>query len=233
MKFIKLNSSTVRCFLSKEDLEAHGVQLTDFIEHNQSAKELIDYLMHKSMQELGYERKGEMITINVMPMPEDAIVLTFSDDSEELREIVRHLIEVAKSLNLDADEGDKEIKNAIIDEAVQKISGRLMRGSYSTEFDSFAFKFASLKDAINYAKAVSFRMGRMLALSSLYRRPNSDEYYITFERGAMDSVRFNYLGVCAMEFGSIISVHELSTARIREHNTQVIEDDAIEKLQKL
>lgn len=238
MKFIRLDENTVRCVLSKADLDDHGVAMSDFVEHNQSAKELIDFLLNKIIQELNYVKKGEMISINVMALPEDSIALTFSDASNELRAMIKHMVEIFKSLNLDKepmDNNEKRIKDAMIDEELQKISLRLAGGVPTvTDFDYFAFKFSSLKDAISYSKTLNIKDNRMVASTNLYRcSGEKEDYYMTMYRGSMEQAYFNYMGLSALEFAVLESANEITQFVIDEHHSLIIAEDAIETLRKL
>lgn len=237
MKFIRLDEKTIRFVLTKEDLDDHGVAISDFIENNQSAKKLIDFLLKKSIQELDYVKEGKMITINVTPLPEDSIALTFYDSSDELIDMVRQVVEIFKNSYLNKEHMDKDekfIKDAMIDEEFQKISLKLSGALNTRDFNYFAFHFSSLKHAIQYAKTLNIQDKRMVASTSLYRcNGNKEGYYITMFRGSMDQGRFNYMGLSGLEYGYLESANEMTQAHIEEHYPLIIAEDAIETLRKL
>lgn len=240
MKFIRLDKNTIRCVLTKEDLDAHGVNMTDFVEHNQSAKELIDYLLEESMKELDYKRTGEMISINVTPLSESSIALTFSDASNELREMVKHLVAMAKALNLDKEptsDFDKKVKDKILDTELNKITSKIngdnSAGVYKAELDYFAYQFKSLNDVIAYVKALDLGDNPIVAVSNLYRCSDGDGYYLTVIKGATSQREFNYMGITALEFGKLISANMITQASMHEHNELVIQDKALDTLNEL
>lgn len=237
MKFIRLDEKTIRFVLSKEDLEDHGVAMSDFIENNQSAKDLIDFLLKKSIHELDYVKEGKMITINVTPLPEDSIALTFYDSSDELIEMVRHAVEIFKNYYFNkgfTDQNEKLIKDAMIDEEFQKISHKLSGRKSSQNYDYFAFRFSSLENVIKYAKALGIDDNRMVASTSLYRSHDKwDGYYLTMNKGAMDQAKFNYMGLSCLEFGRLESSDVSIQAFIDEHYRLIIDDNAIEALRRI
>lgn len=233
MEFIRVDANTIRCVLTEDDLNAHGVHMSDFLENNDSARELIDYLLAKSMEELNYKKSGEMISINIVPLPENSVALTFTDASNELKQVLKQLVDLAHKLNVDKGPSPEYTKKSMaLDKEIKKLLAKYtgkLTNKQGFSFDYLAFRFNNINEVLKYSRAINIRKEAFVALSSLYRIDDGG-YYLTINRGAMDQSRFQYMGVSALEYASLETAFEPTEYWIKEHCKPVIMDNAIEVL---
>ncbi len=234
MEFIRVDKRTVKCVLTEEDLSAHGVQLSDFFENSDSARELIDYLLDKMINELNYKKNGDMISINIVALPENSIALTFSDATEDFKQVFRQLAALANRINSENDIGkDDMTKSALkLDKDVKRLLakyGNTIQDKRKPDYDYLVFEADSIEKARDYAGSINIRKEYLVALSNLYRREDGG-YYFVLCRGAMHPARFRYLAILALEFFKFKTTNPEFENWLNEHCKAVVLDNAIEVL---
>lgn len=55
MKIQRVDDKTVKCFLSKEELEEYQIDYKDFIMRNEKAKEVVQEIIQQAEEEVGYK----------------------------------------------------------------------------------------------------------------------------------------------------------------------------------
>ena len=162
MEFIRVDKRTVKCVLTQEDLNAHGVQLSDFVENSDSARELIDYLLDKMINELHYKKNGEMVSINIVALPENSIALTFSDATEDFKQVFRQLVALASRINSEnGGEKDDVTKSALkLDKDVKRLLakyGNTIQDKRTPDYDYLVFEVDSVKKVRDYADGINIK----------------------------------------------------------------------------
>lgn len=96
MKFKRINEDTIRCIITEEDMIEHGVNVDDFLRNRGNAREFLHEIVERASEEIGYEVHSGMLSMQVMPLPSNALAVTFSEQNENslnnIIEGIRHAI---------------------------------------------------------------------------------------------------------------------------------------------
>ena len=92
MTFQKLDEHTVRCILSEEDMNEHGLRIEDFFTNKDKARNFLEDVVKQAHDEVGYEANGDTLAMQVMPLPKNGLAITFSERSEHaLQSMLGHI----------------------------------------------------------------------------------------------------------------------------------------------
>ena len=86
MKIEKLNDNQIRCTLTRADLAARHLQLSELAYGTEKAKSLFRDMMQQAAFEFGFEAEDLPLMIEAIPASADSIVLVITkvEDPEEL-----------------------------------------------------------------------------------------------------------------------------------------------------
>lgn len=82
MQFRRLDENTVRCILSQEDMEERGLEFEDFFTDKDKTKNFLEDIVRQAQEEVGYEASSESVAMQVMPLPDNRLALTFSEKND-------------------------------------------------------------------------------------------------------------------------------------------------------
>ena len=86
MKIEKLSENQIRCTLTREDLDARNMKLTELVYGSEKAKSLFSEMMQQAFRECGFSANNMPLMIEAVPMSSDKLMLIITrvDDPEEL-----------------------------------------------------------------------------------------------------------------------------------------------------
>ena len=95
MKYKKINDATVQCIITQEDMMEYGLTLTDIFERNEKGEEFLRDVIERAHDEVGYQITGGNIAMQITPLKDQGMVVTFTDESPAaFKDILQHLKEV-------------------------------------------------------------------------------------------------------------------------------------------
>lgn len=119
MKFTKIDENTVRCIVSKEEMDAYDVELEDFIKKNKKVKDFVELLIDKAVDEVGYEQERGMTQLQLQPLPKMGLAITFSNHKLTQEELSA---EIASKIGNDmADAFLQSVENLTEEERQKKL----------------------------------------------------------------------------------------------------------------
>lgn len=83
MEFERIGKNTVQCHMTVEEMNEYGLHIEDFFTNQEKSREFLEHLVEKAEEEIGYEVESGMISMQLMRMPDDSLIITFSDKGEE------------------------------------------------------------------------------------------------------------------------------------------------------
>ena len=98
MKIQRVDDKTVKCFLSKEELEEYQIDYKDFIMRNEKAKEVVQEIIQQAEEEVGYKPPRFAFDLQIMLLPDEGLLLTFSEREPEGAQFMECLKEMKKML---------------------------------------------------------------------------------------------------------------------------------------
>ena len=83
MKFERIDDKTVKCYISMEEMQEYDITYKDFIIRSEKAKEIVEEIILRATEEVGYRPPQFALDLQIMMMPEQGMVLTFSEKMPE------------------------------------------------------------------------------------------------------------------------------------------------------
>lgn len=222
MKYKKINDATVQCIISEEDMEEYGLTMSDIFERNEKGEGFLRDVVERAHEEVGYRISGDNIAMQITPIRDEGLVITFSDEGiAGFQNMLEHIKEVLSGLD---PEGMREAAKAW-----QAATG----GSKSEEDSSMddtcrLFLFSCLDHVMRYCCTIpqSFSVK-----SHLYKADKF--YYLILERGRISKKNFNKISAQALEFSTLFSASEERLLYLHEHGECLIADKAVSRLRKI
>ena len=79
MKIERVDDKTIKCYLSKDELAYYKVDYSDFISRSENAQRLLREIIEQAKSEVGYHPPKIAFEMQIMMVPEQGMVLTFSE----------------------------------------------------------------------------------------------------------------------------------------------------------
>ncbi len=249
MKFRRIDDTTVRCIVSKEDMQEYGIALEDFFKNKGKIHDFLHVVVEKAEEEVGYEPKDGMLSMQIMPLSQSTIAITFSeaangDYDDIMKNIKDNLPELAGMdqeqsdflnglMEYEAEEDDEEeIEEEIYDEeetATDFHPEEMKKEKDISVYQRMVIFMESLAELSEYCKAAAVDK---TVKSDLYWVPSRKSFCMIIEKGRLSMNVFRHLLVLATEYTSKISDNEPLISYIREHGDLLLEKKAYRILRK-
>jgi adapter protein MecA 1/2 len=263
MNFSRLDDDTVRCFLSSEDLEENGLKLEDFFHNSEPAREFLQTIVERAKEEVGYEFEGGPLAMQVSPMPEDGLVITFSEKSDSFwKGLSEHLRDVflskEKSGIADFLEQTKTGKEADSSELIEN----LLRGFIESRMEKMDQKEEKKEKAgkkqpdkttkketpeKQFPDFLLYRFEKLEYIekfcagiqpgrfikSQVYYLSEQDAWFLAVWRGRTAEANFRRFCAQALEYGMLVSDNACQMEYLKEHAECILEKDALKVLKTL
>ncbi|MBR5248227.1 MAG: adaptor protein MecA [Lachnospiraceae bacterium] len=237
MRIEKIDDKTMKCFLSKEELEEYDISYKDFILRSDKAREVMEDIMNQAEEEVGFKPPQFALELQIMVLPDQGMILIFSEKTPEDLKNAKGVMEclgmikdtlglkdedISKALGMAA--AGKEGKQPDVDPSKPGKSKELKEVAESVV--TFAvFAFHSISDICNYARMLP---GNLRVKSELYQMDGV--YYLFLDKGSASYERYSRACIRALEFGSLYTAEESLIEHIREHGECLIADHAVKKM---
>ena len=214
MKYKKINDATVQCIITAEDMLEYGLTLADIFERNEKGEGFLRDIIERAHDEIGYQINGENIAMQITPLKDKGLVVTFTDESPMgFKDILQHLKDVLQGVS---DEVSRQEQEAAREQESVFDENRRM------------FVFASLYQVMQYTASIP---NTLSVKSHLYKE--GDVYYLVLEKNRLSYKTFNKISAQAVEFGNLIAVSEERMQYLEEHGECLIADRAVSRLRRI
>jgi len=248
MKFKKIDQYTVRCVLTEDDMIENDIELEDFFHNREKVHNLLEVIMDKAKNEVGYELNEDVLSMQIMPLPKNGLAITISGKNDnDVIDIIGKANDLA---SVSGDELEDELEDSdnnsvlrnteslndlgLIDtqELIKKAAQKNEKAIDNTILKNGIkiFRFASLNEIEAFCKTMQ---SPKYVLSHLYKNNSQNCYYLVIEQGRFTSKTFNMVCAMAVEFGDLISHQSLTMVFIREHYELFISKNAIATMRKI
>lgn len=263
MNFSRVDEDTVRCFLTSEDLEENGLKLEDFFHNSEHAREFLQMIVERAKEEVGYEFDGGALAMQVSPLPENGLVITFSEKSDSFwKGLTEHLKDIFstkensemtdfldQSKNPQGENHSKLIENLLrgfiesrLEQAekeetvVEKPIGKGKKVHKEEEEGQSELPELLLyrfEDLEHIEKFAGVVSEKPLIKSRVYYLSEQDAWFLMVQRGRTKEGAFRKFCAQALEYGTLISDNACQMEHLEEHGECIIAKDAIEVLKQL
>ncbi len=251
MNFKKVDSSTIKCYVSNEELEAYGITVEELTTDKSKARKFINYLLGLAREEIGEIEINSMMTIQIQMIRDKGLLLTITSNfwSELPRELKESLIESMEEHlhqlvqeNTDGDE-EKEEQEQMFENLLDRLkggdAGYERKNSESPEedpdpapdtqnMDQAVFMFQTLDDVLTLC---SFAPEEKQINSSLMK--DQGKYYLYIWDQGIDREKFHMFCTIAMEYGTLYSAQKSTISMLQSRAESLIGENAVQKLQKI
>ena len=219
MRYKKINEATVQCIITAEDMLEYGLTLSDIFERNEKGEGFLRDIIERAHDEVGYTINGENIAMQITPMQNQGIVVTFTNEGPAaFRDILQHLKEVLQGVSAELSK--------------QENFGRqdLIAGQSEEMFDENRrmFVFSTLHQVMQCTASIPSKVS---VKSWLYKV--DEAYYLVLEKNRLSHKMFNKISAQAVEFGNLIAVSKERMQYLEEHGECLIEGKAVSRLRRI
>ncbi len=236
MRIERIDDKTVKCFLSNEELEEYDIDYKDFVLRSDKAREIVQEIMVHAEEEVGYKPPKFAFDLQIMMLPEQGLVLTFSEKDAEIRDgdqLIECLREMKRLLQKTREKvgmiGTGEDQAQGDTAAAQEDSPKDGKGKAEKQRgnhpDVAMFTFSGIGKVMEYAAALP---PNLRVESMLYEM--NDFYYLYLSRGRASYERFSRACIQALEFGGLYTADERQILQLQEHAQCLIAEKAVKKL---
>lgn len=256
MKFRRIDDETVRCVLTEEDMRENGIEMDDFFKDRDKVRGFLEQLVERAKVEVGYEAKHGMLSLQIVPLPHNAVSITFSEKEDGgFRDVFEHIKDIVTELGdngildyidgidkLDDDDKMKMVEEFMdkyqnspvhnkneVSRIVKELSKQETEKPKTAKNDSWKLGVYQYKDLDTIIESCKVFPDDIACKSSLYREERSNSYYVIIEKkkGGNNIEQFvNRL----VEYSTRIPDAQKKKAYLEEHALCMIGKNAIETL---
>lgn len=248
MKFRRIDEDTVRCIISKEDMQEYGIVLEDFFKNKGKIHNFLHEIVERAEQEIGYEPKEGLLSMQIMPISQNSISITFSEhEPEDYEEMMNSIKSSFEELQENAGElmEDEEFDETDIYENYDEDDVVRFGSKYENE-DKDVKEVKKNVVGIEKAETIAINMDsierlaefcRVLGIeatvkSELYELKSKDIYCLIIEKGRLPITVMRHMITLAVEYEAGITDDVKIIAHIREHGEKIIDKGAYRILKK-
>jgi len=241
MKLERVNDHQIRCTLTRADLAARQLKLSELAYGSDKAKKLFRDMMQKATYELGFEADDTPLMIEAVPVSSDSIILIITkvEDPEELD---------TRFANFAPSVHDSESSNSL-EELIQSLGSeaenvldlfKKFRPQASTDSDQNSSDgVAELPSGFELTKAFSFdkldqvtKVAKLLSKfyngeNSLYKSEKSGKLILVIHKSQHTPEDFNKVCNIISEYGVSEKFTDSYAAYLEEHGDTIIKDSAL------
>ncbi|MBE5883888.1 MAG: adaptor protein MecA [Lachnospiraceae bacterium] len=231
MKIERVDDKTIKCFLSNEELEEYEIDYKDFVMRSEKAKELVQEIVVLAEEQVGYKPPRFAFDLQIMVVPEQGLVLTFSEkdplenlNSKDGEQLVECLKEMKKILQRTREKQIGEGQSAVSPQPDE--AGKTKEPAENPARPEIAiFAFSGLNRITEYARVLP---ANLRVKSALYAM--NDRYYLYMEKGNASYARYSRACIQALEFASLYSAEQEKAEYLKEYGECIIEEKALKKM---
>jgi len=226
MKIERINDNQIRCTLSRDDLSARNMNITELAYGTEKAKNLFLEMMQRASTEVGFDADGESIMVEAIPNKDQGIVLVITkvDDPEEVD------ARFARFSPIPA--GTRNPLEELLSMINEGLPGMLNPQQLAESSDCLrkSFIFDSLDAATDAVKTLA---GDFRGKSSLYKNPATKKYHLYIDDIGTDPVLYASTCNVLSEYCRVACHNKTGTSYLDEHYELIIKDNAIQALSML
>jgi len=214
MVFKRIGKDTVRCILTEQDMIDNGLEIDDFFKDKDKVHDFLENIVEQAREEVGYEMKSGMLAMQVMPLPDKGLAITFSENAENsFSNVIEQIKEIAGESVIASEEEDDFKCN----KKLKKLDGRM-------------YCFNRMKDVEGFCASVSVEKA---GKSVLYKDEDDGKYYMIIRKGRLPKKSYDALCFQAMEYAKLVSDNPAVLVNWQEHHVPMIKKNAIGIMKKI
>lgn len=240
MKIEKLNENQIRCTLTRADLAARQLKLSELAYGTEKAKSLFRDMMQQASFDFGFEADNIPLMIEAIPSSADSIVLIITkvEDPEELDTRFSKFTPFGDGDSAGSTEILEKLQGAddffdLLDKvkkATADITPPEKKNSETSAFPVRLFSFETLDGVIEAARLIA---PLYHGSNTLYKDTSEDMFLLALSPSDHPANEFNKICNMLSEYGSPEKGTPAILAYLEEHCDTVISANAVWKLASL
>lgn len=230
MRIERVDDKTVKCFISNEEMEEYEIDYKDFILRSEKAKQVVHDIIVQAAEQVGYKPPKFAFDMQIMMLPDQGLLLTFSESDSAGIPNMQQLIDYLKDMKQTLQKAKEQL--GIAERGSGGDGGAQTQGD-SNVTDQGAvqkpgkaiFVFEGLRQVMNYAAVLP---ANLRVQSALYQM--DDRYYLYLQKGGASYERYSRACIQALEFGRLYGADETLLLPLQEHGECLIARRAVQKL---
>ena len=242
MKIEKLNDNQIRCTLTRADLAARELQLSELAYGTEKAKSLFHDMMQQAAFEFGFEAEDLPLMIEAIPASSDSIVLIITkvEDPEELDTRFSRFAPMPGA-DMDSQKQDMLDKLEGAESLLQllgKVKEKIAAVDASSDHEKSEapaekkltirlFSFAAMDNVLQAARLLN---GMYSGSNTLYKDRAENMYILALAQSDHTAKDFNRICNMLSEYGNMEKASGAAIAFLEEHCEVMVSPDAIQQL---
>ena len=239
MRIERVDDKTIKCFLSLEELEEYDVDYRDFLSRNDKAQKLMREIIEQAREEVGYRPPKLAFEMQIMMVPEQGMVLTFSekepidlDDDRKVDNFIQNLKDLINHIKETRGKSEEDGPAGLLPEI--RSENLPVRGAGNgakhaqqepVQVNEAVFAFRTISKVMQYAEGLPTNLR---VNSELYKM--EDFYYLHLSKGTASYDKFSRACVQALEFAGLFRADVGCDTILKEHGELLIAEKALRKL---
>lgn len=246
MNFKKVDSSTIKCFVTNEEMEAYGITVDELMGDKSKARRFINYLLGQAREEIGEIEINSMMTVQVQMIRGKGLLLTITSNfwSELPKELKESLIESMEEhlQQVMQETGDGDLEKQEQERMFENILARMKEsreepereeespglGEELNETDQAVFVFDSLEHVM---RLCSFVPDQSEPEGSLWK--DRGKYFLCVREQEAGKEKFHRFCTAAMEHGLLYSAEEKRILLLKSRAECLIGEHAVQRLKEV
>lgn len=251
MEFERIGKNTVQCHMTVEEMNEYGLRIEDFFTNQEKSRDFLEQLVERAEEEIGYEVESGMISMQLMRMPDDSLIITFSDRGEDgIHNMLNQIQNLAgmideKSVGSIVDAMSKEIGAASEEELhdeenMQEFEERIrtyqdedrkeehkkqcQERKRKSQMVSRVYQFEKLSMLESFAQTIQLQKN---IPSKLYKDGKNGEWYLLIKKGKLKLEEYQTICQRLLEYGTLCTKQSFMEQYCREHYDCVIGKQAL------
>lgn len=251
MDFRRIGKNTVQCRMTEEEVNEYGLEIEDFFTNQEKSREFLETIVEKAEEEIGYHVEHGMVSMQLMRLPDNSLMITFSDHSED--GIASMLQQIQNLAGMIDDETADEIIKGIMN-SEENMSGKeniTSKDKFSTNKKAKSttghsdkkttvngkkeknpprvYRFSSLEEIEQFS--VSLDIHKSIS-SRIYKDNKDGSYYLLIKKGKLKIDEYQILCEKLQDYGELYSEQMYVEQYLKEHCECLISKHAIKILRE-
>ena len=239
MKIEKLNDNQIRCTLTRADLAARQLKLSELAYGTEKAKSLFRDMMQQASFDFGFEAEDIPLMIEAIPASSDSLVLIITkvEDPEELDTRFSKFTPLSDfdsntiTPQLEKLEGADEFMDLV--NKVKEATADILPATDDNESSSFNVRLFSFEDIDSVITVAHLLAPQYYGSNTLYHNTSSGQYVLALTQSNHSTMEFNKICNMLSEYGALEKASAASLAYLEEHCEITVSADAIQKLAQI